>query len=192
MFETHMDRRAQDQAEGRESAPRDTARLERLITPTLEAMGYDLVRLILSGRHAPTLQVMAERRDGGPMSVEACAEISRALSAVLDVEDPIAGSYTLEISSPGLDRPLVKAADFERFAGRTAKIETRVARAGRRRFQGRLAGVGADGVRVDTAEGSVTIALADVARAKLVIDDAYLKQSLRREDPFAGRHGKRG
>jgi ribosome maturation factor RimP len=157
----------------------DADRLERLIQPTLEAMGYDLVRILVSGRHAPTLQVMAERRDGGPMSVEACVEVSRALSALLDVEDPISGSYTLEISSPGLDRPLVKAADYERFRGRTAKIETRVPRDGRRRFQGRLDGVSGGAVRLATPEGEVAIPLDEIARAKLVVDDAVLKESLR-------------
>ena len=164
-----------------ESGRRDAAEFERLIAPVLAAMGYELVRLVISGRHAPTLQVMAERQDGGPMSVEACAEISRALSALFDVEDPIAGSYTLEISSPGLDRPLVKPADFDRFAGRTAKIETRFAKEGRRRFQGRLDGVREGGVVLETPEGPVTIAFADIVRAKLVIDDALFKESLRRE-----------
>ena len=169
------------EAERAESGRRDAAQVERLITPVLEGMGYDLVRFVLSGRHAPTLQVMAERRDGEPMSVEACAEISRALSAVLDVEDPIAGSYTLEISSPGMDRPLVKPADYDRFRGRTARIEIRFPKDGRRRFQGRLDGVREGGVVLETPEGPVTIALADIARAKLVIDDALLKESFRRE-----------
>ncbi len=164
-----------------ESGRRDAAVIERLIAPVLEGLGYDLVRLIISGRHAPTLQVMAERRDGGPMNVEACAEISRALSAVFDVEDPIVGSYTLEVSSPGLDRPLVKLADFDRFRGRTARIEIRFAKEGRRRFQGRLDGVREGGVVLETAEGPVTIAFADIVRAKLVIDDALFKESLRRE-----------
>lgn len=191
-----------------DAAPFNADRLARLIAPTLEAMGYGLVRVLVSGRHAPTLQVMAERLDGGPMSVETCADISRALSALLDVEDPIAGSYTLEISSPGLDRPLVKAADYERFRGRTAKIETRFPRApdgaqqdtragnrprdGRRRFQGRLAGVDEGGVRLETPEGPVTIALDDIARAKLVVDDALLKESLRRETPPAEHNRRRG
>lgn len=170
----------------------DADRLGRLIAPTLEAMGYALVRVLVSGRHAPTLQVMAERADGQPMSVEACAEISRALSGLLDVEDPISGSYTLEISSPGLDRPLVKAADFARFGGRTAKIETHRPRDGRRRFQGRLAGAGEGEVRLETPEGPVTIALDDIARAKLIVDDALLRDSLRREADPADRNRKRG
>ncbi len=171
---------------------RDAAGIERLIAPALEAMGYELVRVILSGRHAPTLQVMTERRDGRAMGVDDCAEISRALSALLDVEDPIAGSYTLEVSSPGLDRPLVKAADFERFKGRTARVEVRFPKDGRRRFQGRLDGVGEGGVRLETAEGPVTVALDDVARAKLVVDEAFFKDSLRRESPGAGHSKKRG
>jgi ribosome maturation factor RimP len=189
MQRTEMDH---DQTEAASTGGRDAAAIERLIAPTLEAMGYELVRVIISGRHAPTLQVMTERRDGHPMSVEACAEISRALSALLDVEDPIAGSYTLEVSSPGLDRPLVKAADFDRFKGRTARIEVRFPKDGRRRFQGRLDGVGDGGVRLETAEGPVTIALADIARAKLVVDDAFLKDSLRRETPGAGLSRRRG
>ena len=163
-----------------DAAPFNAERLGRLIAPTLEAMGYALVRILVSGRHAPTVQVMAERLDGQPMSVEACAEISRALSALLDVEDPIAGTYTLEVSSPGLDRPLVKAADFDRFRGRAAKIETRGSQDGRRRFKGRRAGVSGGEVRLETPEGPVTIALDDIARAKLVIDDELLKASLRR------------
>ena len=163
-----------------DAVPFNADRLGRLIAPTLEAMGFALVRVLVSGRHAPTVQVMAERLDSQPMSVEACAEISRALSAKLDVEDPVAGPYTLEISSPGLDRPLVKAADFDRFGGRTAKIETHRPRDGRRRFQGRLAGVSGGEVRLETPEGPVTIALDDIARAKLIIDDAVLKESLRR------------
>ena len=109
----------------------DTSRLEALIAPTLEAMGYDLVRVSLGGgRQSARLQVMAERKDGVPMTVDDCAEISRTVSAVLDVEDPIDGTYTLEVSSPGIDRPLVKPADFDRFKGYEARFES--ARADRR------------------------------------------------------------
>lgn len=187
-------RRAADRTEsGRlDAAPFNVDRLGHMIAPTLEAIGYGLVRVLVSGRHSPTLQVMAERLDGQPMSVDACAEISRALSALLDVEDPISGSYTLEVSSPGLDRPLVKAADFDRFRGRTAKIEAHRSRAGRRRFQGRLAGVSEGEVRLETPEGPVSIALDDIARAKLIVDDAMLKGSLRREANPADRNRRRG
>ncbi|MSO84407.1 MAG: ribosome maturation factor RimP [Rhodospirillales bacterium] len=197
------------EADRGEAAPFGALRLEGLIVPTLEAMGYAMVRILVSGRHAPLVQVMAERADGQPMNVDACAEISRALSALLDVEDPIAGSYTLEVSSPGMDRPLIKAADFDRFKGRMAKIETRRPRVpegtqhleraglsprdgGRKRFQGRLAGMDAGGVRLETPEGPVTIAVDEIVRAKLVIDDALLRESLHREAHPASRDRKRG
>jgi ribosome maturation factor RimP len=143
-------------------------RLERLIVPTVEALGYALVRVLLSGGQRPTLQVMAERRDGGAMSVEDCAAISRALSAKLDVEEPIASAYTLEVSSPGIDRPLVKAADFARFTGATARVETRTPIGGRRRFAGCLLGVSDAGVRLATDTGDIEIPLAEIRRANLV------------------------
>ena len=180
------------ETDGDESGRVDRLRLERLIVPTLEGLGYGLVRSLVSGRHAPTLQVMAERQDGRPMGVDDCTQISRALSSLLDAEDPIAGAYTLEVSSPGFDRPLTKAADYDRFKGRMAKIETRRPQDGRRRFQGRLAGLGDGLVRLETPEGPVNIALDDIARAKLVIDDAFLKESLRGEADRAGRGKKRG
>ena len=189
-----MNRREEKSLETSEAKPGrlDGLQLERLIVPTLEALGYELVRMLVSGRHAPTLQVMAERKDGRPMDVEDCTAISRALSSLLDVEDPIPGTYTLEVSSPGFDRPLVKAADYDRFKGRSAKIETRRSQNGRRRFQGRLAGAGEGQVRLDTPEGPVTIALDDIVRAKLIIDDAFLKEALRGEADPAGRNKKRG
>ncbi len=156
-------------------------RIEGLIAPTLAQMGYDLVRVLVSGRTSPLLQVMAERHDGRPMDVDHCAEISRALSALLEAEDPIAGAYTLEVSSPGLDRPLTKAADYARFAGRVAKIETVRPLDGRRRFQGRLAGGDGETVRLDTPDGQVAIALADIVRGRLVVDETVMHEALRRQ-----------
>ena len=149
----------------------DTDKIEAAIAPSLEAMGYRLVRVSITGGRRATLQVMAERADERAMTVEDCAEISRTVSALLDVADPIAGSYTLEISSPGIDRPLVKREDFARFAGHEAKIELAAPRDGRRRFRGRLLGVEGDDVRllVDVAE--ITLPLAAVTRAKLVLTD---------------------
>ena len=194
MHRPEMDQGERERSETpRPDAGRLDARgLERLIAPTLEAMGYATVRILVSGRYAPTVQVMAERVDGRPMNVDDCAEISRALSAKLDVEDPIAGTYTLEISSPGLDRPLIRAADYDRFAGRAAKIETRQPQDGRKRFQGRLAGMSEGEVRLETPDGAVTIALDDIVRAKLVIDDALLRESFRREEAETNRNRKRG
>ena len=96
--------------------------IERIITPTVEGMGYELVRLTVSGGHRKTLQVMAERKDGLNMSLDDCTQLSRAISAVMDVEDPIEGAYSLEVSSPGIDRPLTRPKDYDRFAGFEAKL----------------------------------------------------------------------
>jgi ribosome maturation factor RimP len=147
-----------------------------LIEPTLQSMGYALVRVAIVGAAGrPTLQVMAERNDGAAMAVEDCADISEAVSAVLDVEDPIAGAYTLEVSSPGIDRPLVKKADYERFAGFEARVETSEPVAGRKRFRGRVLGTGDDTVRLklDTGE-DVDVPLARIIKAKLVLTDELI------------------
>jgi ribosome maturation factor RimP len=148
--------------------------LEDLIAPTLDGMGYELVRVVVSGSHRPTLQVMAERRDGAAMTVDDCETISRALSAKLDVEDPIASSYVLEVSSPGIDRPLVRPKDYQRFAGHLAKIETQQPLAGRRRFTGKILEADAARVRVAVEDGEVDIPLADIARAKLVLTEELI------------------
>jgi ribosome maturation factor RimP len=146
----------------------DTNAVEKLIEPSLEASGYRLVRVALTGGRGATLQVMAERIDDTPISVDDCAEISRTLSAVLDVADPIPGAYRLEVSSPGIDRPLVKPADYDRFGGREARIELSAPINGRRRFRGRLIGLAGDAVRLCTAAGEERLPLAGVARANLV------------------------
>lgn len=158
-----------------------TAEVARIVGPTVEAMGYELVRVHLSGGGQPTLQVMVERADREQMTVDHCAEVSRAVSALLDVEDPIPSAYTLEVSSPGIDRPLTRPADFDRFAGFEAKLETRRPIDGRRRFRGAVigrAGTAGDRVamRVDQDGGAATveIPLDAVHRAKLVLTDALL------------------
>jgi len=156
-------------------------RLIALVEPALDAMGYALVRLQLSAGRRPTLQVMAERRDAQPMSIDDCTAISRSLSAMLDAEDPIPDAYDLEVTSPGLDRPLVRPEDFDRFAGNLAQIETRRPLEGRKRFKGRLLGRDGDGaVRVAMPESEVLIPLTEVSRAKLVPDDATIAAALRR------------
>ncbi|MDG4577099.1 MAG: ribosome maturation factor RimP [Defluviicoccus sp.] len=149
-------------------------RVADLIRPTVEGMGYSLVRVQVLGQQRVRLQVMAERADGEPMQIDDCADVSRAISAVLDVEDPVSASYTLEVSSPGIDRPLVRLADYERFAGFEARIELRQMLAGRRRYQGRLLGVNGDAVRLAAGGGTVELPFADIARAKLVLTDDLL------------------
>lgn len=149
-------------------------RVADLIRPTVDGMGYALVRVQVLGQQRVRLQVMAERADGRPMHVEDCALLSRAISALLDVEDPISAAYTLEVSSPGIDRPLVRLADFERFAGFEARVELRQAIAGRRRFQGRLLGVDGNTVRIAASGGTATLPFADIVRAKLLLTDDLL------------------
>ncbi len=152
-----------------------SARVAEIVAPSIAAMGYELVRVQLMGDRAPVLQVMAERADRAGMTVEDCAEISRAVSALLDVEDPIEGAYSLEVSSPGIDRPLVTLRDYERFAGHLAKVETRVPVDGRKRFRGSLAGVEGEQVRLDLVDdGSVLLPFEQISRAKLIITDELL------------------
>ena len=149
-------------------------RVERCIAPAMEDMGYELVRVLLSGKQRPRLQIMAERIDGTPMTVEDCAGISRHISALLDVDDPINGTYTLEVSSPGIDRPLVRLKDFDRFAGFEARIETSRPIDGRKRFRGRLLGVEGETVRVDVEGSTADLPYADIQRAKLIMTDDLL------------------
>ena len=153
------------------------ARIEDDIDAMLAAMGFDLVRLLLIGSEKPRLQLMAEPSNGDPMTVEHCEEISRALSALLDVEDPIKDAFTLEVSSAGLDRPLTRLADFERFTGFKAKAETRHLVDGRRRFSGIIAEVEGDQIVLRTEDGEpesndeARLNFGDLAKAKLVATD---------------------
>jgi ribosome maturation factor RimP len=156
-------------------------RLAALIEPSLTAMGYDLVRVQIDGKRQARVQIMAERHDGSGMGVEDCAALSRHISAILDVEDPIEGAYTLEVSSPGIDRPLMKPADYARFAGHVAKVELKAARENRRRFTGTIKGLEGDAdsraVVLDTGEETVSLPLAEIERGKLVLTDALLKSA---------------
>ena len=150
------------------------SRIAELVRPTIEAMGYVLVRAQVLGRQRMRVQIMAERVDGITMGIDDCAMLSRALSEVIDVADPIAGSYILEISSPGIDRPLVRLEDYRRFAGFEARLELGRLIDGRRRLQGRLIGAGEDTVRIEIGGGVKEIAFADIRRAKLVLTDDLL------------------
>jgi ribosome maturation factor RimP len=163
--------------------PIDTNEIVRIIEPSLEAMGYRLVRVALTGARRATLQVMAERRDAVPMTVDDCAEISRSVSALLDVADPIAGAYTLEVSSPGIDRPLVRPEDYDRFAGFAARIELSAPQDGRKRFRGRLLGRVEDHVRFADETGEVRLPLAAIVRAKLELTDDLLASPPSRAAP---------
>lgn len=154
-----------------------TQRIAAIVGSSIEAGGFELVRVKLTGGEPQSLQIMAERIDGRQMTVEHCAEISRLVSALLDVEDPIVGAYTLEVSSPGIDRPLVREKDFERFAGYEARLETTAPVDGRRRFRGRLDGIGETGVRI-AVDGTVAVVPFEmIDRAKLVMTDELLAAS---------------
>jgi len=150
------------------------AAVERLIAPSLTAAGYEIVRVAFVGGPNGALQIMIERGDRRPLTVDDCAEVSRTVSALLDVEDAIAGPYTLEVSSPGIDRPLTRPEDFTRFAGFEAKLETRAPIDGRKRFRGRLLGLEGDRVRIATLEGESLLPLQELQRAKLVLTDELI------------------
>jgi ribosome maturation factor RimP len=150
------------------------AAVERLIAPSLTAAGYEIVRVAFVGGPNGALQIMIERSDRRPLTVDDCAEVSRTASALLDVEDAIAGPYTLEVSSPGIDRPLTRPEDFTRFAGFEAKLETRAPIDGRKRFRGRLLGLEDDRVRIATLEGESLLPLQELQRAKLVLTDELI------------------
>ena len=152
----------------------DAGQIEAMIAPSLQAMGYDIVRVSFTGGRRPTLQIMAERRDDAAMTVEDCATVSHTVSALLDVADPIASAYMLEISSPGIDRPLVRPADYERFAGFEAKIELQRPIEGRRRFRGKLLGLVDDNVKLMVGVETILLPLPSVARAKLVLNDELI------------------
>ncbi len=153
-------------------------RLAEIVAPVIEDMGFELVRLRLMGGKTNTLQIMAERADG-TMEVEDCAELSRTLSAILDVEDPIEDAFTLEVSSPGIDRPLTRLKDFDLFQGYEAKLETLDLIDGRRRFKGELAGVEGDEVLINIQEGTVGLKFEWLSDAKLVLTDDLIREMLR-------------
>ncbi len=157
-------------------------RIAELVEPSLNGLGYDLVRVHLNGGDNCTLQIMAERKDRGEMTVEDCAAISRDLSALLDVEDPIKEAYSLEISSPGLDRPLMRPEDYDRFSGHVAKLETRAPINGQKRFRGRLAGLRGKDVIIDCDNAEVKIPYSDIARGKLVLTNELIAASMKNED----------
>ena len=153
-------------------------RLAEIITPVIEDLGYELVRVRLMSGKESTLQIMADKPEGG-IEVDDCATISTAVSATLDVEDPILDAYTLEVSSPGIDRPLTRLKDFDMFEGYEAKLETDELIDGRRRFKGVLAGVEDDEVLINVAEGTIGLKFDWLTEAKLVLTDELIREMLR-------------
>ena len=168
------------------------ARVAAIAEPVLNDLGFRLVRVRISGLAGCTVQVMAERPDG-VMTIEDCQMVSRALSPVLDVADPIDRAYRLEISSPGIDRPLVRRSDFERFAGHVLKVEMSIARDGRRRYRGELLGREGEDARIRLEDGAeLLLPIAEMADAKLVLTDALVAAALKRgggAEPTRSRNG---
>lgn len=155
-------------------------RLADIIRPVIEDLGFELVRLRLQGGRTATLQIMADRPDGG-INVDECADISNAVSATLDVEDPIVDAYHLEVSSPGIDRPLTRLKDFATFEGYEARIETSELIDGRKRFKGMLAGVEGDEVLINLDEGTIGLNFDWLTDAKLVLTEELIAEMLRQK-----------
>jgi ribosome maturation factor RimP len=166
--------------------PGPSARVATIVEPVIEQLGYRLVRVRVSGAEGCTVQIMAERPDGN-MTVEDCEAVSRALSPVLDVADPIDRAYRLEISSPGIDRPLVRKSDFERYAGHVARIETAMPIQGRKRFRGTLMGTEGEAARLrrddatESEEAEILLPIEEMSEARLVLTDQLVAEALRRE-----------
>ena len=161
------------------------ARVAAVVEPVLASLGYRLVRVRVTAFAGCTVQIMAERPDGS-MTIEDCEIASRALSPVLDVADPIETAYRLEISSPGIDRPLVRRSDFDRYAGHVAHVEMQVPVDGRRRFRGELLGTDGDAVRMrfgdtDQDRNDVLLPINDMTEARLVLTDSLIAESLRKD-----------
>jgi ribosome maturation factor RimP len=151
-------------------------KLAAIIAPRLELMGFELVRVAVLGRERPTVQIMADRADGSQISIEDCQKISHDVSAAIDVADPIPGAWTLEVSSAGIDRPLTRVKDWNRFAGHQARVETFFPQNGRKRFAGVVLGADETVARVRLDDGlEVAVRHSDIRRAKLVLTDALIE-----------------
>lgn len=159
-------------------------KLGAIVGPIAESLGYELVRLSFGGSGRPTLQVLAERPDG-TMEIGDCEKLSREISTVLDVEDLISGEYVLEVSSPGLDRPLTRRKDFAAYTGYDVKLELNMAQDGQRRFRGILQGLEGDKVLLATEEGDIELEFDDLKKAKLVMTDDLLKKVQNQTDKKA-------
>lgn len=189
---------AEGEATDEERVIRETgidARIAAIVEPVVRTLGFRLVRVRLSGQNGLTLQIMAERPDGS-MDVEDCETLSRAISPVLDVADPVDRAYNLEISSPGIDRPLVRRSDFDEWLGHEARLETSVLIGGRKRFRGVIASVSDEAVGVtleaseDAEARTVELPFSALASARLVLTDELIREALR-EDRRARRERKK-
>lgn len=159
--------------------------IENMIDPSVIEAGYDLVRVHFSDERRKTLQIMIERRDRHPVTVDDCAKVSKIVSALLDVEDPVSDRYNLEVSSPGIDRPLVKVADYVRFSGFEVFIETKQVVKGQKKFHGRITDVEGMNIRLEFGNEFVDLPFEYIRRASLILTDELI-ESARREACVAG------
>ena len=166
-----------------------TDRIVAIVEPALAAQGLELVRVAVQGQARPVLLIMIDRSDEADVAMDDCVAASRTVSTLLDVADPMPGEYRLEVSSPGLDRPLTRTGDFARYAGHEARVEMREAVDGQRRFRGRLEGIAGDVVTLTTETGPVSLPFAGIVRAKLILTDALLAQPRK---PAAGQQAMQG
>ena len=181
------DRRGGDDDGSKDGFDSRIAALRHLIEPSVEDAGFDLVRVEIMKGGGQTLQIMIERKDRVPVNVDDCADVSRLLSAILDVEDPLPGRYTLEVSSPGLDRPLVRLEDYVRFAGFEARIEMHRPFEGQRRYRGRLQGVDEASVKIECEGEVLAIPFSGIRRASLVVTDDLIAAATREAEAALSR-----
>lgn len=160
------------------------AELETLLEPLIDDLGFEVVRFQFNtGGGRPHLQIMAEPKDGSVMGVEGCSLLSREISALLDVEDPIAAAFDLEVSSPGTDRPLTRLKDFARYVGYEVRIETHDLIDGQKRYRGDLAGVEGTDIKITSDQGEQTLAFDQLAKAKLVLNDTLTRAAMKGQFP---------
>lgn len=156
-------------------------KVERTIAPMAETMGYDIVRILMVGSGADqTLQIMAERPDG-TMLIDDCSRLSQAISALLDVEDLIPDAYVLEVSSPGIDRPLTRLKDFDNYKDNEARIELSVPQNGQKKFRGMLRGLDGENVQIETDTGMASLPFRDIDKAKLILTDDLIRAAMKAE-----------
>lgn len=162
---------------GKNISTHGTEKIEEMICPSIVGAGYDLVQIKFLDEQNKTLQIMIERRDRGPITVDDCAIVSRVVSPLLDVGDPVPNSYTLEVSSPGIERPLIKVEDFERFVGFKAAVETKRPLYEQKRFRGLISSVIDNNIRIKFDGKYVDLPFEEIRQASLIITDELIEAS---------------
>jgi ribosome maturation factor RimP len=155
-----------------------TLKIEELITPTIHSLGYDLVRVQILDEGTKTLQIMVDRLDEANLTIDDCSIISKEISIIIDINDPIGENYLLEVSSPGIDRPLLRFKDFEKYAGFHARIDMNIALEGRKKFKGKLTGIEGDNIRIKVKEETYLLPFSKIEKAKLTLTQELLDAAI--------------